>query len=375
MTVNQQVNGGQWNLLGSFAFTAGAGQRIELTDQANGYVIADAVKLVPEGAGPNRAIWPLNPPGNGTYQVYAKWTANPNRATDAKYTVHHSAGASTMAVNQQQNGGQWNLLGSFALDGASYVELTDIANGYVIADAIRIVANSGAPTTAQALYLHGDHEGTPRLATDAAGTVVWRWDGGAFGETAPNNDPDGDGNLTTINLRYPGQYFDSETGLHYNWNRYYDPKTGRFITADPRSVGKHVENMLARMNVPKLLRSVGVTVTPDVNGLPLELNPYVYAANNPLRWTDPTGKGIETPIIIIGGACFTAYCAIQANNYCKTSYPSSGGLENDRKRLICISERLKFCVTFGAYIMDPIGSGTSTAGEETGKKMCKECEQ
>lgn len=163
--------------------------------------------------------------------------------------------------------------------------------------------------------------------------------------------------------------------MHYGGARYWDPKIGRSITADPRSVGKHVENMLARMNVPKLLRSVGVTVTPDVNGLPLELNPYVYAANNPLRWTDPTGEGIETPIIIIGGACFTAYCAIQANNYCKASYPSSGGPENDRKRLICVSERLKFCVTFGAYIMDPIGSGASTAGEEAGKKMCKECEQ
>jgi RHS repeat-associated protein len=65
----------------------------------------------------------------------------------------------------------------------------------------------------------------------------WRWDGGAFGETVPNNDPDGDGTLTTVNLRYPGQYFDSETGLHYNWNRYYDPKIGRYITSDPIGLG------------------------------------------------------------------------------------------------------------------------------------------
>lgn len=105
---------------------------------------------------------------------------------------------------------------------------------------------------------HTDHLNTPRVATGPAGTAVWRWDGGAFGETAPNNDPDGDGNLTTINLRYPGQYFDSETGLHYNWNRYYDPRLGRYITSDPI-------------------------------GLRGGLNTYLYARANPLRWKDPTG--------------------------------------------------------------------------------------
>jgi len=34
-------------------------------------------------------------------------------------------------------------------------------------------------------------------------------------------------------MRLPGQYFDSETGLHYNYSRYYDPATGRYLTADP----------------------------------------------------------------------------------------------------------------------------------------------
>ncbi len=47
----------------------------------------------------------------------------------------------------------------------------------------------------------------------------------------PNED--GDGALTKINHRFPGQYFDSETGLHYNWHRFYDPSTGRYISADP----------------------------------------------------------------------------------------------------------------------------------------------
>lgn len=108
------------------------------------------------------------------------------------------------------------------------------------------------------LYLHTDHQGTPRLATISTGTVVWRWVGSAFGDIGPSEDPDNDGGLTTVNLRYDGQYFDSETGFHYNWNRYYDPKTGRYISSDPI-------------------------------GLAGGLNSYAYVDSNPLRWVDPLG--------------------------------------------------------------------------------------
>jgi len=72
-------------------------------------------------------------------------------------------------------------------------------------------------------------------------------------------------------------------------------------------------------------------------------------------------------IVVIGGACFTMYCVVQAKNVCETAYPASGGPQNDRKRMLCISQRLKFCVTFGFYIMDPIGSAASTVGQEAGK--------
>jgi len=80
---------------------------------------------------------------------------------------------------------------------------------------------------------HTDHLGTPRAVTDANGTVVWRWDGESFGATAANDDPDGNGVAFTLNLRFPGQYFDAETGLNYNYFRDYDPKTGRYVESDP----------------------------------------------------------------------------------------------------------------------------------------------
>jgi RHS repeat-associated protein len=113
-------------------------------------------------------------------------------------------------------------------------------------------------------YLHTDHLNTPRVATDATGTVVWMWNGDAFGSLLPYQDADGNGQIVMVNLRMPGQYFDPESGLHYNWNRYYDPKLGRYITSDPI-------------------------------GLQGGLNTYAYALNNPLFWIDPNGTIILPP--------------------------------------------------------------------------------
>ena len=57
--------------------------------------------------------------------------------------------------------------------------------------------------------------------------IVWQGEHDAFEQTyatiAQTDNP----------LRFPGQYFDDETGLHYNWHRYYNPATGRYISSDP----------------------------------------------------------------------------------------------------------------------------------------------
>ena len=101
--------------------------------------------------------------------------------------------------------------------------------------AIVQAANSAYNSTSQdkLVYLQTDHLGTPRLATDAAKRTVWKWESDAFGSIAPLQDPDGDGIATTINLRFAGQYYDAESGLHYNWHRTYDPSLGRYISSDP----------------------------------------------------------------------------------------------------------------------------------------------
>jgi len=112
--------------------------------------------------------------------------------------------------------------------------------------------------TERVTYLHADHLNTPRYATDETGTLVCQWSSDAFGNGAPNQDPDGDGTAITLNLRFPGQYYDAESGLHYNWNRYYDPAIGRYITSDPI-------------------------------GLDGGLNTFGYVGGNPLSRVDPLG--------------------------------------------------------------------------------------
>ncbi|MCX6041006.1 MAG: RHS repeat-associated core domain-containing protein [Caldilinea sp.] len=70
-------------------------------------------------------------------------------------------------------------------------------------------------------------------------TILWRWDltPSAFGEHLPNGNPDGDAFTYTLNLRYPGQYYDAESGLHYNYFRDYEPATGRYVESDPIGLG------------------------------------------------------------------------------------------------------------------------------------------
>jgi RHS repeat-associated protein len=64
--------------------------------------------------------------------------------------------------------------------------------------------------------------------TDVDGSIVWQATYKAWGEVETFSV-----NEVEQNLRFQGQYFDDETGLHYNTFRYYDPGVGRFITQDP----------------------------------------------------------------------------------------------------------------------------------------------
>ncbi|EFF49457.1 RhsD protein [Xanthomonas citri pv. aurantifolii str. ICPB 10535] len=85
-------------------------------------------------------------------------------------------------------------------------------------------------------YIEPDHLGSPRVVIDPTRDVaVWTWSlkGEAFGNTAPNQDPDGDGAALVLDMRFPGQRFDAASGLNQNYFRDYEAATGRYGQSDP----------------------------------------------------------------------------------------------------------------------------------------------
>lgn len=97
-----------------------------------------------------------------------------------------------------------------------------------------------------------DLVGTPSELIDESGSLAWRSRRTLWGATAWATN-----SSTYTPLRFPGQYFDPETGLHYNFHRHYDPETARYVSPDP----------------------LGLIPAP---------NPFTYVLN-PLLWIDPLG--------------------------------------------------------------------------------------
>ncbi|RBJ78911.1 type IV secretion protein Rhs, partial [Xanthomonas oryzae pv. oryzae] len=123
-------------------------------------------------------------------------------------------------------------------------------------------------------YIEPDHLGSPRVVIDPTRNVaVWTWSlkGEAFGNTAPNQDPDGDGAALVLDMRFPGQRFDAASGLNQNYFRDYETINGRYVESDSL-------------------------------GLAAGISTYSYVLSSPLMDSDSLGqqssamRGIRAPI-------------------------------------------------------------------------------
>ena len=112
-------------------------------------------------------------------------------------------------------------------------------------------------TNAGTYYYHSDQLNTPQLMTNSTQAVVWKADYEPFGEVNIVT------NTIENNLRFPGQYYDSETGNHYNYFRDYNPDKGRYLESDPI-------------------------------GLRGGVNTYTYVNSDPLGNKDPLGLAATT---------------------------------------------------------------------------------
>ena len=95
-----------------------------------------------------------------------------------------------------------------------------------------VVLTNSTTAEPRVYYAYSDHLNAPRVIVNAAGDVRWRWISEPFGTTAAETIPNSLENLI-VNLRFPGQYFDKESGLSYNYLRDYDGTMGRYLQSDP----------------------------------------------------------------------------------------------------------------------------------------------
>ncbi len=146
--------------------------------------------------------------------------------------VYNDFGQRTRKTVYATDGTPTTTLYHYDLNGHLIAETTDTGatlREYIWQENLRPLAQIDVVGGSERItYLHTDHLMTARLATDQSGAVIWRWEGEAFGATQAT-----ELDTVSVNLRFPGQYFDEETSLHYNHFRYYDPSVGRYITSDP----------------------------------------------------------------------------------------------------------------------------------------------
>lgn len=250
-----------------YAHDAG-GQRIFKSAGATGL---PGLPVVPEGGCPP----PPGPvPGGTVVNALDPPTCLDNGLDNG---VQPATAGGTLYVHDQDG----RLLGEYdAASGAPRREYV-----WLHATPIAVIAyeQATAGNPAPVFFIQTDHLDTPRVVLDRAGRQRWTWIAEPFGHSHPNENPLGLAPLT-LNLRMPGQYFDAESGLSYNYFRDYDGSVGRYVQSDPIGLEGGVNTYLYADAAP--------TMKMDRFGL----NPEEWVGQPPPNRSDgnPLGWGCGT---------------------------------------------------------------------------------
>ncbi|WP_196141198.1 LamG-like jellyroll fold domain-containing protein, partial [Aliikangiella sp. G2MR2-5] len=226
---------------------------------------------------------------NSKTEILLTYDPNGNTIQKGEFTFSYNDAnrMATSSVGGLVTNYQYNAKGERSVKTRSGVETHYIfdLNGQLIAEADgngniqkEYVYFNGQPF-AQVIgddvyFYHNSHLGTPEMMTDANQNVVWQASYTPFGLATVTNE------TVVNNIRFPGQYYDAESGLHYNYFRDYDPEIGRYIQSDP----------------------IGL------NG---GINTYGYVLQNPISNRDPNGLEVE---VLVGGANWYDHVALRINN-------------------------------------------------------------
>jgi RHS repeat-associated protein len=235
---------------GAYSFTARA------TD-SRGASVSSAPVAVLVNVAPTITL--ASPANNATFTAPASITLTADVA-DPDGTIARVDFFDGMTLIATRTTAPYTIVLTDVLQGAYSLSarVTDNHGAMAASAAVSVTVNSGV---AQIYFIHTDHLNTPRLITNNVGQAVWSWNNDdPFGANVPNENPSALGDFT-CNLRLPGQYFDRETSLHYNYFRDYEASLGRYVQSDPI-------------------------------GLSGGVNTYAYAHSNPAKLSDPNGLAV-----------------------------------------------------------------------------------